>query len=862
MRKIRFIAGAFILLAAAPTFAQVTGGGFGGWFGLCLDPKNTMPYAPGTGGLNVNNELISGSMGFSGTVTYGGSAGPCYVPAQTFAFPGRFAFGVGPVGSVQSTFDDNMALTVGWPTDPCGSFTYGVITTNGETPAQGQPFTSTRIDFLGASNRYWSVTGDGTGWTVEVQGRAVGDAVRMQWTIFNRATVTNSLGLLFGCTLGMLTAPGTADTTGADEAFSELGGRAIKNTAEGYNGFIVTPTGKPLRTQARWTSSDQNFPAYVKYLFGQSENYGIRVDNNPTSDTADATKADFFITAFAGQPGRPGILWGGGAGGDTKMSFTLPYDGSGLKNVDDILQEEMGFIQKFPGQPVAPGASRTVVHYVRTSWSTGTYLDPYTVLLDAPKLVSYTNGNFTASTPNPMTIRAILDNQYADINKSIDQHNVIHTLTLGKGLKPGPGEIGVVDSNGLYNIVKNIPLVQANKRSFTDFSVVSDGVTFGDIPITLTLNPTPGPTRTIGTTIRVGANNNITVNAGANMVGVPYKFGDSSLDKILTKADGTPLQTGTDYVAYQWDADLKGYTPTQSVQRGVGYWLVASNASTITLKGANEPDDMKLGGFLISLKQGWNMVSNPYPYPISLSQIVGVAETNPGQALSWDELVTAQYVQPSLAYFAPDATLASGGSYKFSTSSDYLLEPQRGYWIFVTTTQPVRLSWPAVYYEGLPGSGRAANVDTFKQTDKNWKLQLSARSNKGADTFNFVGLVADSKKASRLRIPKPPQAPGSKLELAVMDTFQGVQRGWLRRSAIELERSSGQSTSRQTLRVMSPSLGQTSPPYLAICERRWSTWPRVKKLTCAPPDRIRSTRRKPEHEALRLPSFPAALVSR
>src|SRR5688572_6036169 len=77
-----------------------------GWFFQCIDPMNMMPYSLDYGLQGQQNDLIIVRMGVSGTVTWGGPNGPCFSPAVTLNVRGRFAFGSGVEGSVQSSFDD------------------------------------------------------------------------------------------------------------------------------------------------------------------------------------------------------------------------------------------------------------------------------------------------------------------------------------------------------------------------------------------------------------------------------------------------------------------------------------------------------------------------------------------------------------------------------------------------------------------------------------------------------------------------------------------------------------------------------------------------------------------------------------
>src|SRR5579885_799600 len=80
--------------------------------------------------------LFSTSLGIRGTVGY--AVGCPFVNGYTVSLKGRFGFGSGPIGSVQSTRDDNMQYTFGMPDDPGNSFGYACVTI--DTDANRQLF--------------------------------------------------------------------------------------------------------------------------------------------------------------------------------------------------------------------------------------------------------------------------------------------------------------------------------------------------------------------------------------------------------------------------------------------------------------------------------------------------------------------------------------------------------------------------------------------------------------------------------------------------------------------------------------------------------------------------------------------------
>ncbi|MBS1723393.1 MAG: hypothetical protein JSS66_10625 [Armatimonadetes bacterium] len=733
-----------------------------GWFQECWDHSMTPQYSNDYGIQGVFNDIIGVTMGISGTSRWGGTTGPCYAPtARTLNAVGRLSFFAGPTGSLQSDVDDNMAFTTGAPNDPVGDFCYGKITKDGGTNANSVLFGNggLRAFYVGASKRYAiSAWADGDV-DVELQCKVIADAVRLRWHMRNLKADPQTLGLLFACYAGMITQ--SADSTGSQEMNSPLPvwdgflRKGFDVNTNGYIGYTMLSNGKPVRNERRYAIDNPKFPAYMLFESGQSEPYGMRVDNLPGSETPDASSTDLCLIGNYGDTQSPGLIH------DNNIRLQVFGDDPNNPNPKeeaDIFLNETAFVQRFPGVIVPSLNSIDIVHYIRSPWGVADYADPYAAVIDAPRLVATDPNGQNGLSPNPFTIRAYIDNQYATLDKEVDLHTVRFTIFLPEGLSLAPGETQQ----------KTLPLVQANQVSSVEWRVVSDGKIIGNLPYSVSIAPSPGPVKTLSGTVRVSATPRLNLPSGANLVTIPYTFEDSSFDSILG------LQAGADYVAYRWDPDQSSYIPAISVDRGIGYWVLpTSDQGYRTLQNAQMPTDQALGGLLVSLHQGWNLIGNPYSFGVPLNQLVLVAEDNPADSFTWIEAVQAGYVQSSLIYFLRDDTQPGGGTYVYTQGSGDILEPHRGYWIYVSTFKPVRISWPPVFLEGLPNSGRSTSVANWAQNDRQWRLQLSARSNNGYDSQNYVGVVSDKKKLAELRLLKAPAAPKQALELFIEDQVDG-----------------------------------------------------------------------------------------
>lgn len=723
----------------------------GSWTGECVDPANTSAYSTPYIYNILATQLIGVAYGISGTVTQGGTTGPCFSTARQLQLGGRFAFGVPGAGSAQSTFDDGMALTMGWPDEPVGDYNYAMITgpdgaLNGAEIFGGADGAGITTTFVGASDRY-AILGMvmASGSQVQLEVRVIADAVRMTWNFIDTASV-GGFGVYW------VTSPwmriGGFDYLGFNQANSAIGSLSgfPKVTAENYLGYAAFDDSFPMRTSKKRELSDSNFPKKLQVLWGQSEPYGIQYDTGSSSSFPKASQTDYIKVGSWFESAQ-----------DNAPSLNLFGDPTGQLDDNDVFFAGTGIavIQHFIPQSTGANGRAKIVQYVHTNWSTGFYDDPYTAVLDAPHTINY-DGPGAGSSPNPMTIRVWIDNQYATIDEEVALHNVSAQIDLPAGFTLAPGE----------QQVKNIALINPNQIRSLEWQVVSDGETFGTLPVSVTIKTVPGPTKVLTQTVRVGASPVMSLAAGPNMVGFPYTFGDSSFDGILG------LTSGVDFVAYQWDPTLRAYVPTTSSQRGVGYWVVPNAAHpSLQLNNANIPADIGTGGLLVNLKPGWNLVSNPYNYAVPIKQLLGVAEDDNTESLTWTELVTRRYVASNLTYFVPNSSLPGGGSYALQSDSGEM-QPHKAYWIFVSASKDVRLIWPPLFELGVPNSGRSVG-DSFAQSDREWRLQLSARSTAGVDTQNYIGVVTDSKKAQTLQVPKAPQAPGQKLEMAVLGDFNG-----------------------------------------------------------------------------------------
>jgi hypothetical protein len=773
------------------SLAALTAAAYGqpGWGDDCIDPENEDPRPDYAIVDDIGNDLIRVRMGALGQVIYGGDGGPCYDPARTLEAQGRFAIYNGPVGSVQTDFDDLMALTFGAPIDAAGDYCFARIIrfpVTGATDDRSVMFGNTPgpgLDgfFSGVSRRYIiAILRDGP---VEATLRlsVIGDAVRYRWRLRNTSTEPHVFGVRFGVYPGMRTAtPAVVDETGANQSGSWRPGRTSRpkfsRDDPPYIQWVTLPTGHPVRTGRNYLSISPNFPPFVNFNFGQTQPYGLRIHNVPTDYLPDQSRASQFIIddheVLLWENDIRGRIFDDFGVGDPILDAPLGRPFPVLER-GDVFIDEMSFAQTFGPEIVPPGQSRDFVHYVRSTWSHADYADPYAAVVDAPRLVASVPLGTTpdpdqlgltdeekALSPNPFTIVAYVDNQYADLDQTVALADVRFTLNLPEdgGLRLRPG----------YSAVQTIATIPPNEVRSVSWQVIADGRTLGHLPYSVRIEPLPGPAKTITGTVLVAATPTLRLGEGPNFVTFPWRFADSSVANILG------LTLGTDFQAYVWDPDLGQYVPATSAVRGRALWVVpTSDQFFLTLNGATPPVDTAQGGLIVNLRPGWNMVGNPYSYPVPLSQITAVAEDDPRTSMTWVELVRTGLVSSGVAFWERDPEDPTSGTYRFIESANELMMPNRGYWVYVAAQQPIRLAWPPIFLDGLPNSGRAPVEDAWRQTDRQWRLQLSARTESALDSDNFIGVAASAESAAQHRRFEPPAAPNQELQLSIEETVNG-----------------------------------------------------------------------------------------
>lgn len=696
---------------------------FADWREVCPPPDNTPPFSTDAAFQSLTSPLFAVSLGIGGTSNW--KAG-CFSAADINGnLAGNIGFGVGNQGTVRTALDNRMALTLSFGHDVgavFGRFGYATIQEDATSTRFGANGFSTT--FTGASDTYFYARTTNNNTQIDLRVDLVGDAARLDWTFTNvDAANTHAVGMMFGQALGILTSIAQNNQTPTPEY------------------YVSVPGIKPPRTERRWAraTDPSGFPSEVNFGLSRTDAYGMRVENSAsdaTTDAADPTASQTPVDGFV--LGTPGLLLGGvaadGLDAMPNAIFQEPIS-------DVIAVRQPAFIQTWLPQSLAVGGTRKIVAFYRNTWSDSQYGKPYSVVVDPPKVVNLDPTNSNAFESNPFPVRVWVDNNrgFSSIDKELPLQDVRVELLLPTGLTAVGGS------------VRTIPRIDARRMVPIDFQVSVDNFTAGDVTYQVRVTPTPGPVKTITGQIKIVSQPRLQLRQNANLVTSPWTFQTPTWETILG------LAPDADFRAFNYEPTQRRYVISTGPDRGKGTWIIMNQEQAITLggsptapnDGAPQPDGSG-GAPLITLKPGWNLVGNPYQTSIQLGQIVGSAASNSNGAFTFSELVQQGIISGSLAYWDQDTA-----TYKFIQKATDSMEPQRGYWIYVYSSQNVVIRYPAVFTP----FARATNEPSWTQSDKQWRLQLAARTNSSADDFNYIGIANSATVAKKTVIEEPPIAP-------------------------------------------------------------------------------------------------------
>jgi len=771
---------------------------------------------------SASDLLFQTTVGLSGTVTYNtnNAYGQPNCGNEVLTQAGRFGFAIGSTGSLQTTADDFLNLTWGMPLavgDSCG---FGMIVTGADPTFTETLFGGGGISYAtyGASDRYFIVGNDVGNVRVRLRVDLVADTARYSWNLQNIDTKTDPIGLMVGSWVKI----GSDSSTPLDPSTDLT--------------YVYTPGYKPFITEQafRQTDSSTPFPNTMMFAISQQEAYGLQVVNSPLSgqgvegiNVPDQTQVDDFVIGqywevlnpFAGpftNPPKPPYPYDIGTDVPFIKVNANQFPSGVIPPGTDLFMNRASFLQFWRPQPIAPGNSRVINSYYRSTWGVSDYAAPFAAVIDTPKAITTDPTNPNTYTNGTFTFGVYVDNALAyDLaNTGFDLHNLKITVNLPQGFVDASNPTGPNSST----LTATLPFVKKGDMASQTFSVqVNSTATPGPQHYQVTIQSDTGAVKVLYGTINVASQPNLTIRQSANLVGVPWVFSTSDWGTVLG------LTPNIDFQAFEWSSNLGEYILSPNASRGKGVFIVsAADHGAISLGGSptepantvptidpntqgSDPTD-RVSDIAVELNPGWNLIANPFNYAISLGDLQGLDKSNSNlPPLSFSQMVGANLIAPGLAYFNQDSQ-----GYSYISATTDLMAPNTGYWIFVSSPGKVQLQFPFV----MSPFTRAVPQAAWKQSENQWKLQLSALNGKSTDAQNYVG-VGSAALAKTMNSRKPPMAPiKNAVELAIQDTVSGKT---VARS--QSMRSTGGNTQTWNMQVTSKAGGSVTV-----------TWPNVKTV--------------------------------
>jgi hypothetical protein len=366
----------------------------------------------------------------------------------------------------------------------------------------------------------------------------------------------------------------------------------------------------------------------------------------------------------------------------------------------------------------APGQEREYVFYVTLTPMDLDVQPPIAVGVEALPVVEPDRRDLTRLVNNGrFTVVANVTNQYFVVGREVDLTNVAVDLSLPAGVSFAAGETRR----------RIIPRLGPGQTADVRWDVVADPSAVGFATFKVTVQAPPAPPKAVLRTVLISATASRKLESGFQLISLPFTTA-SSLDEVLN----LPVA----YQAKRWNPERELYETIDTIRPGQGFWLYLPGDALLAQYDATKlemPRNMFSTSVPIPLKKGWNQIGNPYPYPLVLGQVVIVSSSDPSRSLSFFEAAQRGVIRGVLYYWDEFSR-----EYKFTSDPNTPLLPHRGYWI--KASEDIEFVFPPVF---LPGTGprelpRSAVERPNSPND--WRLQIVARTARGADTQNFIGI--------------------------------------------------------------------------------------------------------------------------
>jgi hypothetical protein len=684
----------------------------------CGCPNNDNPVSDDYAAITVDNGVLGATLGLDGTVTWITGCFPIENTECTTR-PAEGSIQLGTSGGNALLGDRGIALTSGYPWGvyPGGMFISMRAQREGQTQTfvwgrEGGPTVNFDQAWRGASGFYirriWNVEG----WDTDLRIDLIQSAARISVRVRNSGDTPASLALRLASDVEV----------GVEEGFDRNGASRPP--------YVYVQGQRPIRTYT--DIRGVQIPNAIEFYLGRGNLAGSsRYLLRPVKGFEDQTPVDRLVvgTWFFIQ-------------GTTIWEPTLFPDAF----ISDVALNLFVNARNF-----APGQEREFVFYVTLTPVDLDVQPPIAVGVEALPVVEPNPQNLSQLANNgEFVIAASVTNQYFIVGREIDLTNVAVDLSLPAGVSLAPGETRT----------RTIARLAPGQTAPLRWRVVADPATVGFVTFRVSVQAPPAPTKSVARTVLISATANRKLESGFQIVSIPFTT-ISTLDEVLNLPGA--------YQAKRWNPDRELYETIDTIQPGQGFWLFLSgDAITAQYDATNLrfPDSVFNTSVPLPLKRGWNQIGNPYPYPLVLGQVVVVAASDPRRSLSFFEAAQRGVIRGVL-YFWDEFSR----EYKFTSDPNTPLLPHRGYWI--KANEDIEFVYPPVF---LPGTGFGGVIIRSAEERPNlpndWRLQIVARTTRGADTQNFIGM-SSGRSAGDIEEPPTP-LPDRPVNLVILKSGTGA----------------------------------------------------------------------------------------
>ncbi len=406
---------------------------------------------------------------------------------------------------------------------------------------------------------------------------------------------------------------------------------------------------------------------------------------------------------------------------------------------------------------LAPGAQWVIDGDFSLNWARVAYKDHYAVAIAGDESLKAVNGVYSPAKAN---LRVYLTNS----QNGAGLVRVNATITPSKGLR--------VDDNENLSYSVQVPemqdrLLQLNANEMVSWKLVPTGDASGLIPVTVTANFTPGGSITSTFFVNVPAIETSNYSRGIYLSSFPYTFANAD--------PRVALGLGPNVNLAQFDPTITSGNPYRlavngdvTLNAGEGYWQKFDSTTSVTLRDATKLDQTLT--YPISIRQGWNLIGNPFLYGIEwgkckvvvdgadVSYTVEEAIANgviSGNIWSWDSTNPTNPGYQNAANLWPWENPAAG-TITAEQGIRVPLQPYQGYWLYANqaaTLVFVPNQFVPLAYRSMPASTR------IRGSANEWKINMKAIIPGAQDSSTFGVTSRNVTTREILNAMKPPVSP-------------------------------------------------------------------------------------------------------